>query len=35
MRSEYPQLERAHLVVDAMDSVEMNLGLVRTYIRRT
>ncbi|HWD81350.1 MAG TPA: AAA family ATPase [Kribbella sp.] len=34
MRSEYPQLEREHLVVDAVDPVRMNLGLVRTYLRR-
>lgn len=33
MRSEYPQLTREHLVVDAMDQVAANLELVRTYIR--
>ena len=34
MRSEYPRLEREHLVVDAMDPVAANLELVRTYLRR-
>ena len=35
MRSEYPRLEREHLVVDAMVPVEMNLEQVRTYLRHS
>jgi predicted kinase len=35
MRSEYPRLTRAHLTADAMDPLDRNLALVRTYLRRS
>ena len=34
MRLEYPALTHEHLTVDAMDPVEVNLGLINEYIRR-
>jgi hypothetical protein len=35
MRSEYPQLDRERLTLDAMDSLSGNLLRVGAYIRRT
>ena len=35
MRSEYPQLDRERLTLDAMDSLSGNLVRVGAYIRRT
>jgi adenylate kinase family enzyme len=35
MRAEFPPLTRQRLTVDAMDPLEENLRLARTYIRRT
>jgi len=35
MRSEYPQLEGERLIVDAMQTVELNLDRVRTFLRHS
>jgi len=34
MRTEQPPLTVEHLTVDAVDSIEQNLGLVRAYVAR-
>jgi hypothetical protein len=33
MRSEYPRLTRERLTVDAMETVDGNLGRVRSFLR--